>query len=123
MLLKRTVSPDAAPEPLAKGEYAPRTGSDLQGTWTGTLGMRPVRLAIKIAEPSPGTFRAELDNLSSSWLGQPVTVTYNSPEVKLQVASGAGMFQGEMHNGNMEMVGNWIQGGGQTPIVFNRADR
>ena len=123
MLLKRTVLPDAAPEPLTKGEYAPRTGSDLQGTWTGNLGKRPVRLAIKIAEPSPGTFRAELDNLSSSWLGQPVTVTYNPPEVKLEVASGAGTFQGEVHNGSTEMVGNWIQGGGQTPVTFNRADR
>jgi RNA polymerase sigma factor (sigma-70 family) len=123
MLLKRTVLPDAAPEPLTKGEYAPRTGSDLQGTWRGNLGKRPVRLAIKIAEPSPGTFRAELDNLSSSWLGQPVTVTYNPPEVKLEVASGAGTFQGEVRNGSTEMVGNWIQGGGQAPVIFKRADR
>ena len=123
MLLKRTVLPDAAPVPLTKGEYAPRTGSDLQGTWTGNLGKRPVRLAIKIAEPSPGTFRAELDNLSSSWLGQPVTVTYNPPEVKLEVASGAGTFQGEVRNGSTEMVGNWIQGGGQAPVIFKRADR
>jgi RNA polymerase sigma factor (sigma-70 family) len=123
MLLKRTVLPDAAPEPLTKGEYAPRTGSDLQGTWTGNLGKRPVRLAIKIAEPSPGTFRAELDNLSSSWLGQPATVTYNPPEVKLEVASGAGTFQGEVRNGSTEMVGNWIQGGGQAPVIFKRADR
>ena len=123
MLLKRTVLPDAAPEPLTKGEYAPRTGSDLQGTWTGNLGKRPVRLAIKIAEPSPGAFRAELDNLSSSWIGQPLTVTYNPPEVKLEVASGAGTFQGEVCNGNTKMVGNWIQGGGQAPVVFKRADR
>jgi RNA polymerase sigma factor (sigma-70 family) len=123
MLLKRTVLPDAAPVPLTKGEYAPRTGSDLQGTWRGNLGKRPVRLAIKIAEPSPGTFRAELDNLSSSWLGQPATVTYNPPEVKLEVASGAGTFQGEVRNGSTEMVGNWIQGGGQAPVIFNRADR
>ena len=123
MLLKRTVLPDAAPVPLTKGEYAPRTGSDLQGTWRGNLGKRPVRLAIKIAEPSPGTFRAELDNLSSSWIGQPVTVTYNPPEVKLEVASGAGTFQGEVRNGSTEMVGNWIQGGGQAPVIFKRADR
>ena len=125
MLLKRTVSPDTAPEPLAKSEYAPRTGSDLQGTWKSAIGSgrSEVRVAIRIAETSPGTFRAELDNLTSPWLGQPMTVTYNPPEVKLEVASGAGMFRGEVRKGNTELAGNWIQGGGQTPVVFNRADR
>ena len=125
VLLKRTLVPDTAPEPLAKSEYAPRPGSDLQGTWNATLGRSRggVRVAIRIAEPSPGTFHAELDNLTTSWLGQPMTVTYNPPEVKLQVASGAGMFQGELRNGNTEMAGNWIQAGGQTPVVFNRAGR
>ena len=122
VLLKRTVVPDTAPEPLAKSEYAPRAGSDLQGTWKAVLGN--VRITVKIAEPSSGEFRAELDNLTTSWLGQPLTVTYNPPEVKLQVASGAGQFQGEVRNGNSEMVGNWLQDGRQSPtVVFKRADR
>jgi len=121
VLLKRTVAPDTAPDPLAKSEYAPRVGSDLQGTWKAVLGN--VRITIRIAEPLSGVYRAELDNLTTSWLGQPLTVTYNPPEVKLEVASGAGTFQGEVRNGNTEMVGNWIQGGGQTPVTFNRADR
>jgi RNA polymerase sigma factor (sigma-70 family) len=120
--LKRTDAPDTAPEPLAKIEYAPRAGSNLQGAWNATLGGGRVRITIKIAEPSPGIFRAELDNLTTSWLGQPMTVTYNRPEVELRVASGAGMFQGELRNGNTEMAGNWLQGGGQTPIVFKRAN-
>ena len=121
VLLKRTLVPDTAPEPLAKSEYTPRAGSDLQGTWKAVLGQ--VRITVRIAEPSSGNFRAELDNLTSSWLGQPLTVTYNPPEVKLEVASGAGMFQGEVRNGNTELVGNWIQDGRQPPVVFHRADR
>jgi RNA polymerase sigma factor (sigma-70 family) len=120
MLLKRTATPPAAPVPLARNDYTPRAGSDLQGTWKAALGS--VRVTVKIAEPSPGTFRAELDNLTSSWLGQPLVVTYNPPEVKLLVASGAGMFQGEVRSGNTEMVGNWVQGGRQTPVTFKRAD-
>ncbi|MGA2854993.1 MAG: sigma-70 family RNA polymerase sigma factor [Verrucomicrobiota bacterium] len=125
MVLKRVIVPNAVPEPLAKSEYAPRVGSDLQGTWNATLGppILGTRVAIKIAESSSGNFRAELDNLSTSWLGQPVAVTYNPPKVKLQVVSGAGMFQGELRNGKTELAGNWIQGGGQTPVVFSRADR
>ena len=121
MLLKRTAAPPAAPVPLAKNEYAPQAGSDLQGTWKASLGS--VRVIIKIAEPSPGTFRAELDNLTTSWLGQPLVVTYKPPGVKLQVASGAGMFQGEVRSGNSELAGNWVQGGRQMPVIFQRADR
>ncbi|MGA2555473.1 MAG: sigma-70 family RNA polymerase sigma factor [Verrucomicrobiota bacterium] len=121
MLLKRTATPAAAPEPLAENDYQPRTGSDLQGYWEATLGA--AHLAVKIAEPSSGTFRAELDNLTTSWLGQPLSVTYKQPEVKLLVASGAGMFQGEVRNGNTEMVGNWMQGGRRTPVIFQRTSR
>ena len=125
MLLKRTTAPDAAPEPLAESDYRPRTGSDLQGCWKATLGngARAVHLTVKISEPDSGTFRAELDNMTTSWVRQPLSVTYNQPEVKLLVASGAGMFQGEVRNGNTEMVGDWIQGGSRTPVIFQRTSR
>jgi hypothetical protein len=121
MLLKRTANPDAAPEPLAESDYRPRPGSDLQGCWKATLGT--VHITVKIAEPSSGDFRAELDNMTTSWVGQPLSVTYNQPEVKLVVVSGAGMFQGEVRNGNTEMVGNWIQNGRRTPVIFQRTNR
>ena len=125
LLLKRTDTPDAAPGLLTANDYRPRTGSDLQGRWTATLGNggRAVHLTVKISEPSPGTFRAELDNITASWVGQPLSVTYNQPEVKLLVVSGAGMFQGEVYNGNTEMMGNWMQDGKKTPVTFQRADR
>jgi len=125
VLLKRTSEPDTAPEPLAKSDYAPRAGSDLQGAWNATLGggRSTVRVTIKIGEPSPGIFRAELDNLTSSWLGQPMTVDYNAPKVELRVASGAGMFQGELRSDSAELVGDWIQNGKHTPVTFRRADR
>jgi hypothetical protein len=125
MLLKRTTAPDAAPEPLAENDYRSRPGSDLQGCWKATLGngARAVHLTVKISEPDSGTFRAELDNMTTSWVCQPLSVTYNQPEVKLLVASGAGMFQGEVRNGNTEMVGDWIQGGRRTPVIFQRTSR
>ena len=125
MLLKRTTTPAAVPEPLAENDYQPRTGSDLQGCWKATLGSgaRAVHLTVKISEPDSGTFRAELDNMTTSWFRQPLSVTYNQPEVKLLVASGAGMFQGELRNGNTEMVGDWIQDGRRTPVIFQRTSR
>jgi RNA polymerase sigma factor (sigma-70 family) len=125
MVLKRTATPAAAPEPLVASDYRSRAGSDLQGAWKATFGSgaRAIRITIKISEPVSGEFRAELDNVTTAWLGQPVSVTYNPPEVKLLVASGAGMFQGELRNGNTEMAGDWIQGGGRTPVIFQRTGR
>jgi RNA polymerase sigma factor (sigma-70 family) len=122
MVLKRTAAPDTAPEPLAESDYRPRAGSDLQGCWKATFGSgeQAIHITVKIAEPASGMFRAELDNVTTSWIGQPLSVTYDQPEVKLLVVSGAGMFQGEVRNGNSEMAGDWIQGGRRTPLIFQR---
>jgi RNA polymerase sigma factor (sigma-70 family) len=122
MVLKRTSTPDIAPEPLAEGDYRSRAGSDLQGCWKATFGSgaQAIHITVKISEPASGMFRAELDNVTTSWTGQPLSVTYDQPEVKLLVASGAGMFQGRVRNHHSEMAGDWIQGGRRTPVIFQR---
>ena len=124
LLLKRTTTPAAVPVPLAGSEHAPRTGSDLQGAWRRTLGngARAVRVIVKIAEPASGIYRAELDNETGDWFGQPMSVTYNQPELSLRVNSGAGMFQGTLNGDHTEMVGSWLQGGRREPARFWRED-
>src|SRR5262249_11526846 len=113
LLLKRTLTPPAVPVPLTASDHAPRTGSDLQGTWRGTMGNGAgvVHVVAKIAEPTSGTYRAELDNETGAWFRQPMSVTYNQPGLSLRVDSGAGMFQGTLNSDHTEMVGNWLQGG------------
>jgi RNA polymerase sigma factor (sigma-70 family) len=124
LLLKRTSTPAAVPLRMSESDHAPRTGSDLQGTWRGTLGngARAVRVIVKIAEPSSGNYRAELDNETGDWFGQPMSVTYNQPELSLRVNSGAGMFQGTLNGDHTEMVGSWLQGGRREPARFWRED-
>jgi hypothetical protein len=85
-------------------------------------GARAVRVIVKIAEPASGTFRAELDNETGDWFGQPMSVTYNQPELSLRVNSGAGMFQGTLNGDHTEMVGSWLQGGRREPARFWRED-
>ena len=120
---KRTTTPAPVPKPLADSECLPRAGSELQGRWEGLLGDGPdsVRVVVKISEPSTGNFRAQLDNLTGPWLGQPLLVTFKQPNVQLLVASRAGMFKGELNDDHSQMTGTWVQGGRKSPARFQRA--
>ncbi|MDB6028736.1 MAG: hypothetical protein JWM68_4959, partial [Verrucomicrobiales bacterium] len=124
LVLKRTKHPDAVPEPLDESDYAVRTDSDLQGVWQGTLGgtFRDLKLSFKIAEPTNGMFRAELDNPQQGFNRQPVSVTYDRPGVKLIPLSGDGMFEGTFSNDRAELAGNWMQAGVPTPVTFRRTN-
>jgi hypothetical protein len=119
--MKRTTTPDAMPEPLSESDYAPRADSDLPGYWKGTLA--GLRLNVKIAEPTKGTFRAELDSIDEGLNGQPTSVSYDPPNVKLRVMTGAGMFEGQLSGNDAALAGTWTQGGWHTPVTFKRADR
>ncbi len=40
-----------------------------------------------------------------------MSVSYDPPNVKLPVMTGSGMFEGRLNGNDMEMAGNWIEGG------------
>jgi hypothetical protein len=94
VLLMRTSTPDPVPARLGESDFAPRPDSDLQGYWKGTIGEGPEALPVnlKIAELPDGTFRAEADSPMQGANGQPATVSYNRPLVKLALTTGAGLF-------------------------------
>jgi hypothetical protein len=49
-------------------------------------------------------------------------VTYLRPAVKFMVASGTGMFEGQVNDDNSEIKGSWIQDGQSTPASIKPAD-
>jgi hypothetical protein len=61
MVFKRTTHPTPFPEQLSDAEFAPRADSALQGFWVGKIGWGKdaVRIQVKIAEASDGTYRAD----------------------------------------------------------------
>ncbi|MGD0461831.1 MAG: sigma-70 family RNA polymerase sigma factor [Tepidisphaeraceae bacterium] len=124
VVLKRTDSPDPVPQRLAESDFTPRNNSDLQGYWEGTIGAGPDALPVnlKIAEPSEGTFHAELDSPMLGASGLPSSVFYNQPVVKLKVETGAGMFRGKINGAATEITGSWIQAGQAKSAEFHRAD-
>jgi hypothetical protein len=112
--------------PLSEGECQSRRDSDLQGVWTATL--RPLlfwpfpalHLKVRIAEPSIGAFRAELDSLDQGAMGQGLCVIYNRPTVEVVVLSGAGFFQGKVNPAHTRVSGQWKQGGHSIRVTFRR---
>jgi RNA polymerase sigma factor (sigma-70 family) len=80
---KQTNQPDVPAPPLAESEYAPSTNSILQGFWEGQLSFRgvPLRENLKIAEPSPGTFRAEMEFPDVGRWHVPASVKFDKPTV------------------------------------------
>jgi serine-type D-Ala-D-Ala carboxypeptidase/endopeptidase len=114
-------------QPLAAGECGPRPDSDLQGKWEGTL--RPWfwpfhahRGMVRIAEPSPGTFRAEFDYPEQRANNQPLSVIYHAPEVALVLRSGEAMFKGTINRDHSKMTGHLIQDGHSVRVTIRRAD-
>jgi hypothetical protein len=63
-----------------------------------------------------------LDNVDQGHPGQPMSVNYDPPNVKLPVMTGSGMFEGRLDGNDTEMEGNWIEGGQHFPMSFKRAD-
>jgi RNA polymerase sigma factor (sigma-70 family) len=124
LVFKRTTHPPPFPEPLTDAEFAPRAGSVLQGLWKGIIGTGKggLHITIKIAELADGTYRADFYSMDQGAGRQPTSVSFDGTTVKIMPMAGYGMFQGELRNGDSELVGNWIQGGHRMPTTFTRAN-
>ncbi len=122
LTLTRTTQPDAV-EQIDPDQFVARSDSDLQGPWQGTLmvGKTALRLNLKIAETSPGTFQALMDSVDQGALNLPVTsLTYQKPQVHLVMTSIDGDFVGNVNNADDHLTGTWKQHGHKWPLTFER---
>jgi hypothetical protein len=122
----RTTNPPPFPEALTDAEFAPRADSVLQGFWKGIIPVSfrngGLHINVKIAELADGTYRADFYSMDQGGGRQPTSVSYDGTTVKIMPMAGYGMFQGELRNGDRELVGDWIQGGQRMPTSFTRAN-
>jgi hypothetical protein len=121
--LKRIADPDIR-EALAETDYAPRSGSDLQGCWKGVIkaGPRQITVTLKIAEPSAGKFRAEMDRVD--WGGEHIpasSVARDGDAIKIGFHV-FGNFEGKLDAAAGQLDGLWTQGGKPNPVTFSRVD-
>jgi CubicO group peptidase (beta-lactamase class C family) len=113
-------------DPLAAGDCTSRKGSDLQGTWdlTARLWYFPFvskHGTLRVAEPSPGVFRAEFDFPQFEANNLPVSVIYYPPGVELVTRMGAGMFQGKLNADHTKMKGHYFLGQYSVGTTLRRA--
>ncbi len=121
--LKRMLKPDIS-EPLTETDYAPRSGSDLQGFWKGIIvaGPRQITVTLKIAEREVGEFRVEMDRVD--WGGEHIpasSMTRDGDTVKIGFHV-LGNFEGKLDTAAGRLAGNWAQGGKTNPVAFSRVD-
>ena len=117
---KRTTHPDVPSPLLAESDYAPAGNSTLQGFWEGQASVKgiPKRGNLKIAEPSPGSFRAEWDDLDAGLHHIPVTITYDKPTVKLTYLGNK--LEATMNSSNTEFRGSMPADPSDIPWTFKR---
>jgi len=122
LTLTRTDHPDTVAE-ITPDQVAPQQNSDLQGAWQGTLmaGKQALRLGLRIVEPSPGTFQAQLDSLDQGVRNIPIpTFVYNKPEIHFAIPSISGDFVGNLNDADDRLTGTWKQLGRKYPLTFER---
>ena len=115
-------------EPLAAGECTLRRDSDLQGTWDITARVwywpfRTQHARLRVAEASPGVFRAEFDFPDQNENNVPVSVIYHPPGVELVGRSGSGMFKGKVNPDHTKITGHFVQGHLSVGTTLRRKDR
>jgi RNA polymerase sigma factor (sigma-70 family) len=123
LTLTRTAEPDTTAV-MTDADYTPKAGSDLQGAWEGILGNGNValHLTLKIAEPSPGTFQAQLADPDQGMMNLPAnSLTYHAPNMHVQWDAFNAAFDGEVNNQDDKLVGAWKQNGNKQPLTFRRA--
>jgi hypothetical protein len=121
LLTRADPAEDAAPDASA---YAFASDADLQGIWTGTLnaGRSRLRLVLKIARATNGTYSATMDSPDQgSKEMQASMVSFNPPEVLAGWPALRAMFHGELQKGRL--VGIWQQGPAEFPLELERTNR
>ncbi len=92
--------------------------SDIDGDWEG--GPSNLRFVLHIITYEDG-MTAKVDSPDQNAFGIPVTtITRDGAELKFEIKSIAGSYEGKINPGLTTISGNWEQGGGSFPLVLKR---
>jgi hypothetical protein len=96
---------------------------EFKGDWQGTLkaGGQELRLVLHLTPDAAGGWKASLDSIDQGANGIPVNkVTIKGNEIKLELASISGGFEGKLNASGAKLAGTWTQGGNSLPLEFER---
>ncbi|AKB18240.1 hypothetical protein MSWHS_1377 [Methanosarcina sp. WWM596] len=99
---------------------------DIEGIWLGSLevpGGNELRILFNISTGPEGLPTATMDSLDQEANGIPVeTVTYKDGDLRLEVKSIRGVFEGTLKEDRKTIEGEWKQAGSVLPLVLSRID-
>ena len=100
---------------------------DIEGLWMGNLkvpGGVELRILFNISTRPDGSINATMDSLDQGASGIPVeTVTYKDGNLRLEVKSIRGIFEGTLKEDGKTIEGEWKQAGSVFPLVLNHIDK
>jgi hypothetical protein len=120
--LERKVKP--AQKPIDETPASGVPGKGLAGHWRGSLKPMPqveLRLALNVTQTATGKPEGYVVSLDQGNARIPITtLTETGGAVHFETASVGGEFEGKFNTDGSEIVGDWSQGGRNTPLVFKR---
>ncbi|KKG10801.1 hypothetical protein EO92_08490 [Methanosarcina sp. 2.H.A.1B.4] len=99
---------------------------DIEGLWMGSLeiqGGQELRILFNISTGPGDLPTATMDSPDQGVSGIPVeTVTYKDGDLRLEVKSVRGVFEGTLKEDGKTIEGEWKQAGSALPLVLSRID-
>ncbi|HYT90756.1 MAG TPA: alpha/beta fold hydrolase [Gemmataceae bacterium] len=117
-----------AAEPLHAGDKPKEQKLDkkLDGYWVGPIKLGPVELRVvaKFTKKKDGTLGGTLDSPDQGAKDIPIDeVTFKDPDLRFEVKSVKGVFEGKFKEDGTELVGRWKQGNLDVPLTLKRQDK
>jgi hypothetical protein len=98
----------------------------LEGIWQGVLKVQglELRIVFKISKTPEGKLTATLDSPDQGATGIPVSeVIFENGNVKIEVKSIFGVFNGKLESDQTTITGEWKQGAAALPLVLKKTDK
>jgi len=98
------------------------TVAGLDGDWTGAIGLGALRLrAVFHIKTANGVTTATMDSPDQGKTGSPVSsIACTGDDVKLELNSTGGAFEGSLAADGQTLVGRWTQAGNVVPLTLAR---
>lgn len=104
--------------PLQKAGFS---NKDIEGVWQGVLKVQgmELRIVFKIFRQSDGMLTATMDSPDQGAKDIPVEeVTFKNGNLRMEVKSARGIFEGKVNEDFSSIEGNWKQSGMTLPLVL-----
>lgn len=103
----------------------PSSNEIIEGAWQGILKVSGIELRIvfKISEQSDGVLTASMDSPDQGAKDIPADeVIFENGNLRLEIKSAMGVFEGKLQDDNLSIEGEWKQSGQSFPLVLKRVD-